>query len=113
MTPRLLSSLFGPVLALLVAGCDTASDRPVEVAVIGDPGSPFVSGARLPLAAQLVRSATAEGLVGFDEQGRVIPALADRWIVTDDGLSYIFRLNDGARLGNERLGAASVRTAPV
>lgn len=95
MSPRLLSSLVGPVLALLAAGCSDAPDHAVAVAVIGDPGSPTVGGPRLPLAAQLVRSATAEGLVGFDEQGRVIPALADRWIVTDDGLSYIFRLRDG------------------
>jgi peptide/nickel transport system substrate-binding protein/oligopeptide transport system substrate-binding protein len=90
-----LSTCFGLALALLLAGCDNASDRAVQVAVIGDPGSPFAGGARLPLAAQLVRSATAEGLVGFDERGRVIPALADRWIVTEDGLSYIFRLRDG------------------
>ncbi len=90
-----LSTCFGLALALLLAGCDNASDRAVQVAVIGDSSSPFASGARLPLAAQLVRSATAEGLVGFDERGRVIPALADRWIVTDDGLSYIFRLRDG------------------
>ncbi|MEY4240038.1 MAG: hypothetical protein RL339_2639, partial [Pseudomonadota bacterium] len=95
MSPPPLSRLIGLALALLLAGCDNASDRTVEVAVIGDPGSPFVGGARLPLAAQLVRSATAEGLVGFDERGRVIPALADRWIVTEDGLSYIFRLRDG------------------
>jgi peptide/nickel transport system substrate-binding protein/oligopeptide transport system substrate-binding protein len=95
MSPRLLSKLSGLVFALLLAGCDSASDRAVQVAVIGESASPFISGARLPLAAQLVRSATAEGLVGFDERGRVIPALADRWIVTDDGLSYIFRLRDG------------------
>lgn len=91
---------FAPALATFaalaaLAGCGADGGRPVEVAVIGDPATLFASGARLPAAAQLLRSATAEGLVGFDEQGRVIPALADRWIVTDDGLSYIFRLRDG------------------
>ncbi|MFN5819535.1 MAG: ABC transporter substrate-binding protein, partial [Novosphingobium sp.] len=90
-----MSTLLGLALAVTLASCDNASDRAVEVAVIGESASPFAGGARLPLAAQLVRSATAEGLVGFDERGRVIPALADRWIVTDDGLSYIFRLRDG------------------
>ena len=84
------------VLALgTVAACGGESDRPVVVAVVGDSATPFATGPRLPVAAQLLRSATAEGLVSFDEQGRVIPALADRWIVTDDGLSYIFRLRDG------------------
>ncbi|MFN5779833.1 MAG: hypothetical protein ACK44O_10240, partial [Novosphingobium sp.] len=81
-----MSTLLGLALAVTLASCDNASDRAVEVAVIGESASPFAGGARLPLAAQLVRSATAEGLVGFDERGRVIPALADRWIVTDDGL---------------------------
>ena len=79
--------------------------------MIGDPGSPFAGGARLPLAAQLVRSATAEGLVGFDERGRVIPALADRWIVTDDGLSYIFRLRDGTWPDKTQLTGDTARAA--
>ncbi len=47
----------------------------------------------LPLASAYLRSATAQGLVTFDEKGRVAPGLANRWIVTEDGLSYIFRLN--------------------
>ena len=79
--------------------------------MIGDPGSPFSSGPRLPVAAQLVRSATAEGLVAFDDQGRVIPALADRWIVTDDGLSYIFRLRDGRWADGTPITADNARTA--
>ncbi len=82
-------------LAAALGSCGNEDDSMVDVSVIGDPGSPFVTGPRLPQAAQLLQSATAEGLVGFDEQGRVVPALADRWIVTDDGLSYIFRLRDG------------------
>jgi len=93
-TLRLRLILASPLMAML-ASCTSESDRPVQVVVLGDPASAFVSGPRLPAAAQLVRSATAEGLVGFDEEGRAVPALADRWIVTDDGLSYIFRLRDG------------------
>ncbi len=75
-------------------GCGSGRNNAVPVAVIGAlPGA--AAATRSGIAAQLVRGATAEGLVGFDEQGRVIPALADRWIVTDDGQSYIFRLRDG------------------
>ncbi len=90
-----LQKLFLVLMPLALAGCGNDADRAVSVAVIGDPGSAFVSGAHMPLAAQAIRNATVEGLVGLDEQGRVIPALADRWIVTDDGQSYIFRLRDG------------------
>ncbi len=97
--------------ALALAGCGDRADRPVEVAVIGDPASSFQSGPRLPLAAQMIRSATVEGLVGFDEQGRVIPALADRWIVTDDGQSYIFRLRDGIWPDGSKITGDSARTA--
>ncbi len=98
-------------VALALAGCGGGADRPVEVAVIGDPSSPFQSGPRLPLAGQLVRSATVEGLVGFDEHGRVIPALADRWIVTDDGQSYIFRLRDGTWPDGSSITGDSARAA--
>lgn len=37
-------------------------------------------------------ASTAQGLVTFDAQGRIAPALAERWIITSDGLSIIFRI---------------------
>src|SRR5579872_6281701 len=83
------------LVGLLLAACGSSKDAAVTVVAIGDPSAPFEKGARLSPPARLVRGATAEGLVGFDEQGQIVPALADRWIVTDDGLSYIFRLRDG------------------
>ncbi len=97
--------------AAVLTGCGDGADRPVEVAVIGDSGAAFQTGPRLPPAAQLIRSATTEGLVGFDEQGRVIPALADRWIVTDDGQSYIFRLRDGTWPDGSHITGDSARSA--
>lgn len=81
--------------ALALCGCGGRDDSTVNLVAIGDASSVFDSGVRLSPAAQIVRGATVEGLVGLDEQGRVVPALADRWIVTDDGQSYIFRLRDG------------------
>lgn len=79
----------------LLGSCAEKAAPTVDFDVVGQEADPFDNGARLNSAAQLVRGATAEGLVTLDEQGRVIPAVADRWIVTDDGLSYIFRLRDG------------------
>jgi peptide/nickel transport system substrate-binding protein/oligopeptide transport system substrate-binding protein len=58
-----------------------------------------------------LRAATVEGLVGFDAQGRVVPAIAERWIVTDDGLSYIFRLRDGTWPDGTPIDAPSVAAA--
>ena len=97
--------------ALLLAGCNPAEDAAVEVVAIGAPSAPFERGVRLSPTGRLVRGATIEGLVGFDEQGQVIPAMADRWIVTDDGLSYIFRLRDGAWADGSELSASSARAA--
>jgi ABC-type transport system substrate-binding protein len=100
------------LLALgLLSGCDSSSDRPIEVLVIGDKTTTYAAGKRLPLAAQLLRSATAEGLVAFDDQGRVVPALADRWIVTDQGLSFVFRLRDGNWADGSGITAETARTA--
>lgn len=82
--------------ATAIAGCGRRDDGPISVAVIG--GDDVVAearGVRLGSAAQLLRGAIVEGLVGFDAEGRVVPALADRWIVTEGGQSYIFRLRNG------------------
>lgn len=83
------------LLSATLAGCSEGVDNErVRVDVIEDRPRPFnVSATPLPIASAYLRAATAQGLVTFDEKGRVAPGLANRWIVTEDGLSYIFRLN--------------------
>ena len=95
----------------LMAGlgaCSGGSAPTVDIDVIGAESAPFETGIRLSEAGRLVRAATAEGLVALDEQGRVIPAFADRWIVTDDGLSYIFRLRRAFWANGARVAAPDV-----
>lgn len=88
-----LSTLFA---ALLLAGCGSgASDGPIEVVAIGGDARltvPARDEAPAPNAVLLL--AVAQGLVAFDAAGQLEPALAQRWIVSDDGRSYIFRLRD-------------------
>lgn len=108
MLPRFICPA---VFALLLGGCFGAEVRPVEVAAIGPSAGAFVTSTRLPPAAQLLRGATFEGLVGFDAQGQVVPALADRWIVTDDGLSFIFRLRDGTWADGTEITGETARLA--
>lgn len=98
-------------LIALLGGCFGDEERPVEVAAIGTSAAAFVSGPQLSYPAQLLRGATYEGLVGFDAQGQVVPALADRWIVTDDGLSFIFRLRDGTWPDGSEITGESARSA--
>ncbi len=97
-------------LALLLGSCGPSTpDGPVNVAIIGNPESITDEGHRLSTAAQHLRAATAEGLVALDASGNVIPALAERWIITDDGLSYIFRLRNSAWPDAEPLSATYVQ----
>ncbi|PEQ14149.1 ABC transporter substrate-binding protein [Novosphingobium sp. PC22D] len=98
--------------AATLAACGRTDSSQLDLVVIGSPEDPFQTGARLSTAGSLATASTNEGLVSFDEQGRVVPALADRWIVTDDGQSYIFRLRDGDWLGDAgELTARSAKTA--
>lgn len=102
-----LSLLF---LSSLTFGCgDTISDDVIRVAFIGDAGSTEETGLRLSPTGQHVRAATHEGLVALDAQGDIVPAIAERWIVTDDGASYIFRLRDSEWPGGKRIEAEDVR----
>ena len=100
------------LLALFAGACNRRDDGPVNVSVIGGRDAfAQMRGLRLSPAAQLLRAATTEGLVGFDAEGRVVRALADRWIVTEDGQSYIFRLRNGQWPDGSAITGESAATA--
>ena len=77
----------------VLAGCDTKSDGVLQVVVIGDelrlvqPNQTV-----LGTGDSLLINNAAQGLVRFDARGQIEPGLAETWNVSDDGLSYIFRL---------------------
>jgi len=77
------------ILALatcLLAGCDGGHNGGrVAVSQIGE---------RQDQAA--IVGATNESLVRLDREGQVIPGAAARWAILDDGLDYIFRIDDAA-----------------
>ena len=82
------------ILLFALSACSEAIDNDkVRVDVVSDTIDGFDVG-KLPLnlASAELKTATAQGLVKFDARGNIVPALASRWIVTDDGLSYIFRI---------------------
>jgi peptide/nickel transport system substrate-binding protein len=84
------------VAAIVVSGCGKDSDGLTRVGAIG-PNPTLVETVTAPLTPgqALIRANMAQGLVRFDERGQVVPGLAERWNVSDDGLSYIFRLQTG------------------
>jgi hypothetical protein len=102
--------IFPLVCALILAACGSnGDDGTIAIAVIGEPDSLFEQGVLLSPAAQHVRAATQEGLVTLDPAGQVVPAIAERWIVTEDGLSYIFRLRNSDWPDGEAISAADAR----
>lgn len=97
----------------LVGGCDRRRDvGPVVVSAIGTSDLSLTQRrAALTPARRTMLAARAQGLVRFDAAGQVEPALAERWIVIDDGRSYIFRLrrgrwNNGAAITAPQVAAA-------
>ena len=110
MRARVLQVIVVTSLSAL-AGCGSGSGGPLNVAVIGDDRDVFASGPRLSEGGQVIRGATASGLVALDAKGEIEPALADRWIVTDDGTSYIFRLREGTWPDGAELTGESARVA--
>lgn len=80
--------------AALVSACKDKARGPVVVSAIG--GAPELRNPNMqPLdapSAMLLHS-VAQGLVRFDAAGQIEPALAQSWIVSNDGLRFTFRLS--------------------
>jgi peptide/nickel transport system substrate-binding protein len=84
-------------LPVMLAGCDhrRSDTGAVIVSAIGKPA--HVADARrtaLDTPSRLLIDSTAQGLVRFDASGQIEAGLAERWIVIDGGMSYIFRLRE-------------------
>lgn len=97
--PHRRTSTLGALGALAafaaLLGCTRRDDSPVRVVVIGNTPH-VVDASQRPLTAAdaILTGATAQGLVRLDAGGQIVPGLAERWNVSDDGLSYIFRVGD-------------------
>ncbi|HWT14069.1 MAG TPA: ABC transporter substrate-binding protein, partial [Allosphingosinicella sp.] len=100
----------------LLAGCGESETGPIAVSAIGGPplaGNPNLQLLDAPSA--FLAEAAAQGLVRFDSAGEIEPALAQSWIVSDDGLRYTFRVRrtqwaDGSRVTAEQV-ASRLRAA--
>jgi len=89
----LLALLFVPLLLLAPQACRPQPEGTLKAVVIG--GEPKLRDPYLgpipPYDAVLLQN-VAQGLVRFDASGNIVGGLAERWNVSDDGLSYIFRI---------------------
>ncbi len=107
-----MRAIISALLSLSLAACSVGQDDGiVDVAFIAQPEDLEAKGVRLSHAGQHVRAALSTGLVRLDPRGEVVPGVAERWIVTDGGASYIFRINEFDLAGGNRLTAQAVRDA--
>src|SRR6185503_1373042 len=90
---RLLALLLIPALGLAPAACRKEPQGAVKAIVIGaEPKLRDPALGPLSTSDEVLLQNVAQGLVRFDAAGNIVPGLAERWNVSDDGLSYIFRI---------------------
>ncbi len=96
MFKRLVSVLMiGILLAALLCSCSrTAESVTLPVRSVVTSLDPQISG---DASSGSIAANCMEGLVRIDETGGVVPASAEDWTVSDDGLTYRFTLRDGLR----------------
>lgn len=97
-------------LMLALPGCDLFGERgPVRVAAMGElnlRASPLRG--ELSTANAALLDATSQGLVSYDGEGQIDTGLADRWTVTTDGRSYIFRITEAKWTNGRKVTAETV-----
>lgn len=68
----------------------------MNLATIGDVRALDPANITDGLAPQMIEAAIA-GLVDYDGNGTIVPSIAERWVVEDDGKTYRFFLREGVR----------------
>ena len=110
MNRAILRCAWSALAAVSLSSCGLFGENdPVQIAAIG----PLIS-APNPLNGPLsppnalLLTASAQGLVSIDAEGQTDVGLAERWTVTTDGLSYIFRIREAEWSDGRRVTAQDV-----
>jgi len=109
-TKARLHRIIAGLAILSLASCGLFGERgPVRIAAMGS-----LNRAATPLNGELssanaaLLNATSQGLVSYDGEGQIDTGLADRWTVTTDGRSYIFRLREAKWTNGRKVTAEDV-----
>ncbi len=109
MRRRVLSLTLLAGFSLLLGACPQRQEGAVRVTVIGAAAKVRDPAATVLSAPDAVLIGTVgQGLVRFDAAGNIVPGLAERWNVSDDGLSYIFRIASTDWPGGRKITAQQV-----
>ena len=86
--------LLGASTAALMAGAAAAKDD-ITVAIQLEPPHMDPTSAAAGAIDSVLYSNVFEGLTRFMSDGSVVPGLAESWEISDDGLTYTFKLRNG------------------
>jgi oligopeptide transport system substrate-binding protein len=95
----------GLITVLVITAACGGIDRPagppttLQRGISSDPETLDQHKSRSIQAADVIRD-LGEGLVGYSATGELVPAAAESWEVSDDGLKYTFHLRAGLRWSN-------------
>jgi peptide/nickel transport system substrate-binding protein len=113
---RLSAMMVIAALAVAPGACRRGPEGAIRVVVIGSaPRLADPAAGPLSTSDAVLLENVAQGLVQFDAAGNIVPGLAERWNVSDDGMSYIFRIAsaqwpDGRKITAEQVARALKRS---
>lgn len=93
----MLKTLLSLTTAALLLGAAPAVAAGELTYVVNNESATFDPGTTTETFALPVIGASFEGLVKYAPDGSVVPALAEKWEISDDGLTYTFHLRPDAK----------------
>ena len=92
---RLISAVTAVILLLMCSSCTPkGSGKSIAYPLSASPSTLDPQFAN-DTNAMVVINNTFEGLVRFDEDGEIIPGIAESWSISPDGKTYTFKLKEG------------------
>ncbi|MEJ8572864.1 ABC transporter substrate-binding protein [Microbaculum marinum] len=83
--------------ATAVVGPVSAAKTDLTMGVVLEPPHLDPTGGAAAAIDEIVYANVFEGLTRIDRNGEVKPALAESWTISDDGLTYTFKLREGVK----------------
>ncbi len=103
----LRSSILPALAATLLLATAAAAQAPapvrggtITVAINAEPPHLDPTASTSQEIARMLYGNVLEGLVRFDDEGKILPLLAERWTVSKDGLAFTFTLKRGVKFHN-------------